>query len=327
MEFNVDLFLNSAFMLFVVLGLGSLAGYFCEKVGIVNIAIDGQMIFGALIFSIFGMLFSNLLGDLSGAFVLVPIIISALISVLLSWIFGWLTIKLKADHVVAGTAINLVVAGIATFITVPLGTAISGGVYPKLKITFSPDWILADNLYGETIMILAIAVIIIVAAILVMSKTRFGLRMKAIGDNPNAVNAQGIDVNKYKWLGVMISGVFAALAGSIFILGGPKMYAQSSYFEGNVAGLGFLCIAIVVSGAWKIPFMGISALVFAALMSGANIANNISADPEIKKVVGEYIKYAVKTIPFVVSLIVLIIFSRKGYAPKELGKHFDKALR
>ena len=125
MDFNVYLFFNTAFMLFVVLGLGSLAGYFCERVGIVNIAIDGQMIFGALNFSIFGMLFNNWLGeDLSGGIILVPILISVVISLLLSWIFGLLTIKLKADHVIAGTAINLVTAGLATFITVPLGSSL-----------------------------------------------------------------------------------------------------------------------------------------------------------------------------------------------------------
>ncbi len=323
MDFNYYLFLNSAFMLFVVLGLGSLAGYFCERVGIVNIAIDGQMIFGALIFSIFGMIFNNAMGDLTGGFVLVPILISAVLSVILSWIFGLLTIKLKADHVVAGTAINLVVAGIATFITIPLGTAISNGLYPKLKVLFTPKWVIGEGLYGETIMIVAIALIFLAIAIFVMNKTRFGLRMKAIGDNPNAVNAQGIDVNKYKWFGMMISGVFASIAGSIFILGGPSMYPQSSYFEGNVAGLGFLCIAIVVSGAWKIPFMVISALVFAALMSGANILST----NQILKPAGDYVKYAVNAIPFIASLIVLCIFSRRGFAPKALGKHFDKALR
>ncbi len=324
MDFNVYLFLNTAFMLFVVLGLGSLAGYFCERVGIVNIAIDGQMIFGALNFSIFGMIFNNVLGDdLSGGFILIPIIISAILSLFLSWIFGLLTIKLKADHVVAGTAINLVTAGIATFITVPLGSSLSQGLYPKLKVIFNPKWVIGSGLYGESIMIIAIAALIIAAAIFVMNRTRFGLRMKAIGDNPNAVNAQGIDVNKYKWIGVLVSGLFAAIAGSVFIIAGPSI-SSSSYFEGNVAGLGFLCIAIVVSGAWKIPFMTISALIFAGLMSAANI---LATNQVLTDAAGKYVKYAVNSIPFIASLIVLIIFSRKGFAPKALGKHFDKTLR
>ncbi len=325
MDFNVNLFLNTAFLLFAVLGLGSLAGYFCERVGIVNIAIDGQMIFGALIFSIFGMLFNEWLGEeLSGIMILIPLLISAILSIFLSWIFGLLTIKLKADHVVAGTAIYLLTAGIATFITVPLGNSISDGISPKLKVEYIPKWVIGDSLYGESIMLIALAAIIIFVAIFVMNKTRFGLRMKAIGDNPNAVNAQGIDVNKYKWIGAMLSGVFAAIAGSIFMIGGQSTGFGTSYFEGNVAGLGFLCIAIVVSGAWKIPFMAISALIFAGLMSGANI---LASNKTISDSIGKYSQHIVNAIPFVASLIVLCIFSRKGFAPKALGKHFDKTLR
>lgn len=324
MAFDISLFINSCLLIFAVLGLGSLAGYFCEKVGIINIAIDGQMIFGALIFSIFGMIFNQLFGNLRGVFILIPILLSAIFSLLLSWIYGLLTIKLKANHVVVGTAINLVVAGIATFMTSPLGVSISSGASQKLKVDYIPEWKISDGFFGETILIFAITAIIIVVCILLMNRTRFGLRFKAIGENPNAVDAQGINVNKYKWYGMMISGLFGAVAGSIFILGGAAMYPQSSFFEGNVAGLGFLALAIVVSGAWKIPFMMISAIFFAGLISAINILSN---EPSLKEVFGEYVKYISKAIPFILSLIALIIFSRKGYGPKALGKHFDKELR
>lgn len=329
--FNVSLFANSAILLFIVLGLGALAGYFCERVGIINIAIDGQMIFGALIFSIFGMIINQYYGELNGFMILVPTIIAVILSVTLSGLFGLLTIKLKVNHVLAGTAINLLLAGIATFLTIPLGEAISNGVIPKLKIEYIPSWKIVDGFFGETILILVISIILIGVSMFVINRTRFGLRFKAIGDNPNAVDAQGVNVNKYKWIGMIVSGMFGAIAGSIFILGGPGMYPQSPYFEGNVAGLGFLAIAIVVSGSWRIPFMTVASLLFAAIMASTRVLS-IGDDNVIIEIFGKeigawFVKYVLKAIPFVCSLLVLIIFSFKGFAPKALGKNFDKTLR
>ena len=319
--------LNNIFLLFAILGLASLAGYFCERIGIVNIAIDGQMIFGALIFSIFGMLFNQWLPDVGGMFFIVPLLFSMLISILLSFVFGYLTIKLKTNHIIAGTAINLLVAGLATFLTKPLGQAISNGAKPKLTSYFQPTIQIADgSLFGETIIIFIIVIVCVVALWFLISKTRFGLRFKAVGDNPNAVDAQGLSVNKFQWTGILISGILAAAAGSIFMYGGVQIGAPSQYFEGNVSGLGFLALAIVVSGGWKIPLISISALVFATLnciFQNQVILNDIG----LIKNVGPYASYIGKSIPFVFSLLVLALFSHRNTAPKFLGKNFDKSSR
>lgn len=328
---DISTFLNTFLLLFVVLGFGAMAGYFCERVGIVNIAIDGQMIFGAFVFAIFGMLFNQAFPNVGGLLFLVPMLLSILCSVLLSWLFGLLVIKIKANHVISGTAINLVVAGIGTFITAPLGSAISNGTNPKLITSFAPQWRIQGELgessffFGETIFIFIIALVIIGIAMFVINKTRFGLRFKAVGDNPNAVDSQGLNVNKYKWIGILISGLFASSAGAIFLYGGSTMYPQSNYFEGNVAGLGFLALAIVVSGAWKIPFISIAAMIFAVLVAVFNQSAAIA--PELITQIGTYSKYITKAIPFVVSLLMLGVFSWKSVAPKALGKHFDKSLR
>ncbi|MGL4948448.1 MAG: ABC transporter permease [Mycoplasma sp.] len=325
----VSSLLNSAMLLFAVLGLGAMAGYFCERVGIINIAIDGQMIFGAFTFTTFGMLFQKIPG-FDGILFVVPLLISMVLSVLLSWLFGILVIKIKSNHVISGTAINLVVGGVGTFITAPLGSAISGGDIPKLTAQFQPQWQIQGDLtsnsrfYGETILIFVVVILVIVAAMLIIKKTRFGLRFKAIGDNPNAVDSQGLNVNKYKWIGVLISGVFASAAGALFIYGGALMYPQSTYFEGNVAGLGFLSLAILVAGGWKIPLIGLCSLVFGGMVAFFSQATTIL--PEINEA-GQYIKYITFAIPYIVSLVVLGAFSWKGLPPKALGKHFDKSQR
>lgn len=310
--------INGALLLFAVLSLASLAGYFCEKVGIVNIGIDGQMIFGALVFSIF----AQMLSPLSNYSFILPILLSAIISVLLSALFGLMTIKLKCDHVIAGTAVNLLMAGLAIFLSPPLGSLISAGGKSYLTPGYNSTLqIGTSSLFGESIILAVIAIIIVAICWFVVNRTRLGLRFKAVGENPNAVDAQGISVNKLKWVGVMTSGVLAAIAGSIFSYAGPNIVGGQSEFIGNVGGLGFLAIAIVVAGSWRIPIIIIMAFAFSVLSKVFDNINQVSADLPIT------FKYLGRAIPFILSLVTLIIFSKKNAAPRALGQHFDKSLR
>ncbi len=316
--------INNLLLLSAVIGLGALGGYFCERAGIINIAIDGQMIFGAMWFSIFGLLFNQWFPNTGGMLFLVPLLLTVLVSPLLSLVFGWLTIKLKVNHIIAGTAVNLVVAGLATFLTKPLGSAISNGKYPKLFTDFIPQMKIGDSsLFGETIIIFVLALIAIVIFALIMKKTKFGLRFKAVGDNPNAVDAQGLNVIKLQWTGMFVSGAISSLAGALFIYGGITIGAPSQYFEGNVLGMGFLSVAIVVSGGWRIPWMSLASLVFATLICVFQSTAVLHA-MDIKS---QYAVYIGKSIPFIFSLVALAIFSRKNTAPLFLGKNFDKELR
>ncbi len=312
--------LNSAILLFSILSLASLAGYFCNRVGIVNIAIEGQMIFGALVFCIF----SQLLQPISNGMWTISMMLSMLFSVLLSWLYGYMIIKIKCDHTIAGTAINLLMAGLATFLTSPLGSALSNGVYQKLTPNYSLSFHIDGSLFGVVFIILAIALLIIGALWFTFSKTRFGLRFNAVGDNPNAVDAQGLDVNRYKWIGMILSGVLAALAGSIFAYGGSEV-GGSITFNGGVAGLGFLALGIVVAGLWKIPLVALASLVFAILVRV--FENNTLIQEMFNVTDAAKLKYIGKSIPFILSLIALCIFSRKSVAPQALGLHFDKSAR
>ncbi len=329
MEWNstISPLINNIFLLFAILGFASLAGYFCEQMGIVNIAIDGQMIFGALIYSIFGMIFNQALPDVGGMFFLIPLILSMIFSMLLSFIFGFLTIKLKTNHIIAGTAINLLVAGLAAFLTKPIGQAISSGLKSKIISYFSPTMQIAgSSLFGETIIILVISLAAMGLLWFLIARTRFGLRFKAVGNNPNAVDAQGLNVYKYQWIGMMISGALAAIAGSLFMYGGTEIGSSSQFFEGNVSGLGFLAVAIVVSGGWKISFIIGSTLIFSILncvFQNQIILNKLGLVDQV----GIYASYIGKAIPFAFSLVVLAAFSYKNVAPKFLGQNFDKSLR
>lgn len=312
--------LNSAILLLSILALASLAGYFCNRVGIVNIAIEGQMIFGALVFCIF----AQILQPLSNSTLPLSIIISLFASILLSWLYGFMVIKTKCDHTIAGTAVNLLMAGLATFLTSPLGSALSGGLYQKLTPNYAFELHISGSLFGDTFIVLFVVLLLIGALWFLISKTRFGLRFKAVGDNPNAVDAQGLDVNKYKWIGMIISGILAAFAGSIFAYGGSSV-GGTLQFDGGVAGLGFLALGIVVAGAWKIPLITIASAIFAILVRVFENENIISLIFNGQSING--LKYVGKAIPFVLSLVALAIFSRKSVAPQALGMHFDKTAR
>lgn len=312
--------INSSILLLCILSLSSLAGYFCNKVGIVNIALEGQMIFGALIFCIF----AQVLQPVANGTYILSMLLAVIFSVLLSWLFGFLIIKIKCDHTIASTAINLSVAGLATFLTGPLGSALSHGNFSKLNPNYSFEFHISGSLFADIFIILAIVAVIIFGLWFLIEKTRFGLRFKAVGDNPNAVDAQGLNVNKYKWIGMLIAGVLTALAGAIFSYGGSNV-GGSSEFNGNVAGLGFLALGIVVAGAWKIPFIIVASIIFAILVrlfENEKLVSKIFNDSTLNG-----LKYVARAFPFILSLIALAIFSRKSVAPQALGIHFDKTSR
>ena len=163
-----------------------------------------------------------------------------------------------------------------------------------------------------SIILKVIAVIIILIGLLFMMKyTPFGLRLRAIGNNPNAVDAQGINVIKYQWVAVSLSGLLAGLAGALY------MYNLGGQFLGNVSGYGFLSLAILIAGSWRIPLLIIISIGFAFLtkvFEQLTISNNVPRD------VSYIISYAI-------TLVGMIAFSRWNVGPKNIGIPFDKTKR
>ena len=301
--------INLAMLFAIVLVLGAMSGYFAERVGIANISIEGQMVFSALMFSIFAEVFYSRLGNASFA---LPMVLAMICTLAMSSLFAFLTIHLKANQIVAGTAINMLGAGLATFLTEPLGPVLSNGAHTKLQSDYLGIDQFGDSGIFLTTILLFVAVLIIVGGLYVMMKyTPFGLRLRAIGNNPNAVDAQGISVIKYQWISLSISGLMAGLAGAIF------MYNLGGAFAGNVSGYGFLALAILIAGSWRIPLLGIVALVFAfltQLFKQLTITENIPKD-------------VANIIPYAITLLGMVAFSKWNVAPKNIGIPFDKTKR
>ncbi|ATP59443.1 ABC transporter permease [Mesomycoplasma dispar] len=290
------------FLFFSIITTGSIAGLYSEKTGIVNIAINGIMIIGATTYG----LFSILIGVSNMAIQLLLILLAALFSGLFALLHGFITIKLKGNHIISGVALNILAPAIA-FVLLK--------IYGKSNRFESVVNELAFGQNKEFLNIFSLKLFIVIGLIVltwfVFSKTKLGLRISAVGENPHAAAAAGINVNGLKWLGVFLSGIIAGIAGAFYF-----QYAGSS-FRGNVQGLGFLSLTILIMGRWKIVFIVISGLIFPFLYTlSVNLAGNF----------GDFLPI-VEAAPYLFTIIILALTSKKDLAPKALGIPYDKSLK
>ncbi len=267
----------------------SLGGLFSEKSGIVNIALDSSMIAGALGYAIIG-------GETNNIFLayLTAIVAGAAMASLLAFA----AVKLKADHVIIGTAMNLLAPALATVIISMKGS------------TNLPNPFLQVNLFDKINIVFLFAIVAVILAWLFFNKTKFGLRYRAAGENPNALAAVGISVQKYRFIGVLISGALAGIGGAIFIY-------ITSVFHGNVQGAGFIALAIMIAGQWKPLRIIIFATVF-GLIRGYVGYTSIGAGS---------IRYIYNLIPYVATLLILIFTSKNSAGPAAAGQQYDPSGR
>lgn len=309
--------INQWLILAPALILGILSGYLSERVGIVNIAINGMMIFGAIFFNIFSNVFfqaygGNAAGNVSfNLTFLASFIISSILGIVVGALFGFAVIKLKCDHVIGGTGINLIAPGIGLIIADNAPVIFNGQSSLSNKYNFI-DSLSINGIHGEAIICFVIALIIVIGIYIFMNFTKYGLRYKSIGENPNAADSQGINVIKYKWVGILVVGAIASFAGCLF-----SYHLSGSAFTGDVNGLGFIALALLIVSSWKILPSLIIGLLFAALYTFVN--NNISFNIEDG--------FLLKTIPFIITLLVMVIFGRLSIGPKAVGQHFNKGAR
>lgn len=294
-----------------ILLAGSISGYLSERAGIVNLGIDGMMCVGALFFGIFSST-----GFWGGVPPFPTIIIAILLTMICTMIMGALhafaCINLKADHTIAGTAINLLGLALSTFLNPTLARVL----YPdstnsRIMCQYNSCLPLGNSLFGSSIIIFCIMLLLAIAIFFVVNKTRIGLRFKAVGENPNAVDAQGISVFKYQWIAVLLSSAMAGLAGALFLF-------KVTGFNGDVQSMGYLALAILITGGWRIPKMMVFAMVFALFNAAAGTTTFTQLGiPQL----------VVFSIPYIITLVILLFSGRKNLAPAHSGIPFEKGLR
>ena len=300
-----------------VLVLVALGGCFSEHSGVINIGLEGIMVIGAL----GGALMMKYLPV--GLPALVVIILVVLASVVLGMLFslflGVAAIKFNADQTLIGTAMNLLGPAIAVVLVRAINTAESvDNVSSTISYREAKQAFLVNIGKFEFNWFMLIAVLVLVASYIILYKTRFGLRLCACGEHPQAADSVGINVYKMRYAGVLISGALGGLGGLVYITAGVSEWK----FENGVAGFGFLALAVMIFGQWRPTTIGLTAMLFGLFRALSNVYTGFDALVALKLPSTVY-----NMLPYIISLIVLVFVSGKSRAPKAEGIPYDKGQR
>lgn len=273
--------------------LAALGGMFSERSGVINIALEGMMLAGAFtaaaVTYAVGNPFVGLLAGMGAGLVIAAIHAVA-------------CIKYQADQVVTGTAINILMIGVPGFLSGAF--FLSSGSTPQIP---------KEHLIPDTPIWIAVALVPI--AWYVLYKTPFGLRLRSVGENPEAADAAGVRVANMRYAGVLLSGVLAGLGGAYLSIG------QSSLFTRNMtSGRGFIALAALIFGKWR-PVQ----TTLACLLFGLTEAITIQMQGVVKLPSGEDIPIQfIQMVPYVLTIIVLAGFIGSSRPPRALGIPYQK---
>ena len=300
-----------------VLLLVALGGCFSEHSGVINIGLEGIMVMGAL----GGALMMKFLPAGTAAFVVV--LLTVLASILLGMIYSLLlavaAVNFKADQTLVGTAMNLLGTAAATVFVKAMNTAADpDNVSSTIQYLDGRKAFLVNIGGFEFNWCMLLAVIALVIAYVVLYKTRFGLRLCACGEHPQAADSVGINVYRMRYAGVLISGVLGGLGGIVYIIAGVSEWKC----ENGVAGFGFLALAVMIFGQWKPTRIALAALLFGFFRALGNVYSGFDLLSNLNLPSSVY-----NMLPYVISLVVLAFTSQKSRAPKAEGIPYDKGQR
>ena len=288
----------------VVLMLVAMGGMFSERSGVINIALEGIMAIGGLAGVFVLVLFPVLPAP---ALVALSILASAVSGMIYSLLLGFSAITLKADQTIGGTALNM----LATAIAIVLVKAFNNGSDAGNGAASAKIGPFTVNIF------LFIGIILLICSYVFLFKTKWGLRLRACGEHPQAADSVGINVYQWRYTGVIISGALGGIGGFAYIV--PSVTTWN--FEVGVAGAGFLALAVMIFGQWKPFHIAGAAVFFAVFRSLANIA-----DSTVLSHLG-LSKNIYSMMPFIASMIILAFTSKNSQAPKAEGIPYDKGAR
>ena len=300
-----------------VLMLVALGGCFSEHSGVINIGLEGIMVMGAL----GGALMMKFLP--AGAPAIVIILLVVLASILLGMIYSLLlavaAINFKADQTLVGTAMNLLGTAAATVFVKAMNTAEDVDNVSSIIQYIGPKKAFLVNIGGfEFNWFMLLALIALVISYVTLYKTRFGLRLMACGEHPQAADSVGINVYKMRYAGVLISGMLGGLGGIVYITAGVSEWK----FENGVAGFGFLALAVMIFGQWKPTRIALATLLFGFFRALGNVYTGFDLLKAMNLPAAVY-----NMLPYIISLVVLAFTSKKSRAPKAEGIPYDKGQR
>jgi len=325
----------------------ALAGIYAERSGVINLALEGIMIFGAFIgvlcvrilqvTPVFEAMKSadNFLG-LQGLMVL-SMAVSALMGALFAVLLAFAAINLRADQTIGGTALNLMAPALVLFLvriianqnTLQMATGDSASWFMLKKAHFGYGrkdemGFLGDTFLNKVYIATYICILVYVILSVILYKTKFGLRLRSCGENPQAADSLGINVYKMRYSGVLISGALAGMGGFVYAL-----TTANCSSNGDVAGFGFLALAVMIFGNWKPLNTAGAALLFGMFKCIAASYSSLDINGDgiyLLKDLGLNPNFY-RLLPYLITLIVLAFTSKNSRAPKAEGVPYDKSTR
>ncbi len=302
--------------------LVALGGMFSERSGIINIALEGIMLFGAL----FGCLLVYLIqGSNMDAqlILLLGMAVAALAGLIYSLLLSFAAVNMKADQTITGTALNMLVpAAMLLFAKMYFnsdGITTNVNFYLKGIPGLKNIPILGPMFFQNTYITVYIGLLLLALATIIFYKTKFGLRLRACGEHPHAADSVGINVYTMRYAGVSLSGILGGIGGFFYSVG-----IMDGNINGHtgVAGFGFLALAVMIFGQWKPIKILFAALFFAFLRT---LAYSITLIPFLHALNLNQTFY--KMLPYLATMVVLAFTSKKSRAPKAEGIPYDKGQR
>jgi len=301
----------------------ALGGMFSERGGVVNIALEGIMVFGAFAGVVFINTMQGMGTTLPGdVLLLIALLLAAIMGIIISLAHAYASIHLKSDQVISGTAINMLAPAFAIFTGRILGETTTQqipfkNVFRYDKIPLLGDIpVIGELFFNQAYITTYIGLLILVIAWILLYKTKYGMRLRACGEHPQAADSAGINVYKMRYSGVILSGALAGVGGLVFII------PTSTEFNATVAGYGFLALAVLIFGQWKPPRILMAAFVFGLLKTVAASSSGLGFLAGFQIPNNFY-----KMMPYIITLVVLAFTSRRSMAPKASGVPYDKGSR
>lgn len=297
---------NSALTMSVPISLGALSGILCERSGVTNIAVEGFMLVAAMVGSIVGSVTKNIWAGLMAAMAA---------SCLLSLVHSWLSIRYKVNQVISGTVINIFSLGLTSYISSMYLQNIQSlnktPRFPTVSIPFLADIPFFGPVFFNNSLFVFGMIILVLLFNFLLFRTRWGLRLRAVGEHPKAADTLGVDVFKTRYMAVLLSGLVAGIAGAYFSLG-----SVGRFDEGMTAGKGFISLAAMIFGSWN-PIPSFLAGVLFGFADALASAVSILGSP----IPGQFINM----LPYVITMVVLGGVVGKGVTgPASAGVPYEK---
>ncbi|MFP4323036.1 MAG: ABC transporter permease [Anaerolineales bacterium] len=308
---NATTMLSESLRLATPIAIGAMAGLWCERSGVVNIAIEGMMLFGACFgFTAFFFLRQSI--GATNEVLFISVLFALLAGGVAALLHAWLSVTFKTDQIVSGTVINILAIGVTSFVRREylLSTEAGTETLPTIAIPLLSDLpIIGDPLFNNK-PIFYLMFVIIVATHVIIFHTRWGLRVRAVGENPHAADTLGIHVNRVRWINVFIGGLIAGLAGAWF-----SLETTGRFNDEMTTGRGFIALAALIFGKWTpagafggaLLFGFAEALATRLQLLGVNVPSQF-----------------LQMVPYVATIIVLAGLIGRAVPPKALGTPYEK---